>query len=105
MYCIFHIFTLLLLLVCWFSNCEGMKEPDCSKMVFHPKCRGISAKRSSRLPIFDETEEPYNTDDSLEEPYWKSNVDSDLMERIMKDIIYANKKYKNHPKAYYEEEI
>ncbi|KAG8175527.1 hypothetical protein JTE90_007389 [Oedothorax gibbosus] len=103
MYYVPQIGMLVVLLASWILSCQGLKDPDCSKMVFHPKCRGISAKRSSRLPFSDETEDSYNSEDSLEDSYWKNIVDSGLMERIMKEAIYASN-FKKHPKSYYDEE-
>ncbi|XP_015927094.1 uncharacterized protein [Parasteatoda tepidariorum] len=104
MSCFFHIGTLLLLFVSWISSIQGLDKPDCSRMVFHPRCRGISAKRSSRTPYFDEADKLYSPDDSTENFNWKNDIDSDIMERIMRNVVYS-KMFKNHPKSYYDEDL
>ncbi|XP_054707382.1 uncharacterized protein LOC129217147 isoform X1 [Uloborus diversus] len=96
--------SLLFLIASWVITCQSMEKPDCSRMVFHPRCRGISAKRSSKLPLIEEAEKTYNSDDSFEFPNYKSEVDSDLAERIMRDILLGSLKFKNHERSYYEDE-
>ncbi|KFM81749.1 hypothetical protein X975_09738, partial [Stegodyphus mimosarum] len=52
----------------------------------------------------DEADKPYSSEDSIEGSSWKKDIDSDLMERFIRDMVFSNMKAKNHGQSYYDEE-